>query len=360
MIKQLQHILDLSQEPFFTLKSETILMMNAAARNAFPEAKVGGSFSAVFPRLDLQSADAPFVCESSAGNVRYCVSAVRQSELLYLCLEPKNTAERGVVLTDSMMNSALSTLANIELSSERLRAVLPEDASEARRYLGYLDHNYYTLLRKARNLSMLCAYSSGDLRLLVRRFDLIPFCAELVSSASLLTRGACAPVEFVPEADEMSVCMDAHKIELLLLNLLSNSLLHTPPDGGIRVGLAPSESGVMLTVRDSGSGIPSEKLNELFHRAGGAHDLDSLCADAENGIGLELCRAITALHGGTLLLESKEGKGTCVRVYLPSVPPGSVHLMSTGPDYASQSIRTLLTELSGLLPADIYAEYRSE
>ena len=65
---------------------------------------------------------------------------------------------------------------------------------------------------------------------------------------------------------------------------------------------------------------------------------------------------IAEKHGGTLILESREGEGTDVRVLLPLMPPGMMDLMSAGPAYSNGGMTAVLTELSELLDAEIYRD----
>ena len=88
--------------------------------------------------------------------------------------------------------------------------------------------------------------------------------------------------------------------------------------------------------------------------------IEALSAEPGGGIGLALCRMITEKHGGTLILESREGEGTDVRVLLPLTPPGMMDLMSAGTEYSNGGMPAVLTELSELLDAEAYLKLRSD
>ena len=113
---------------------------------------------------------------------------------------------------------------------------------------------------------------------------------------------------------------DASQLERVLGNLLSNAIKYSPHGGDVivRVGIEADRDGhgvAVLAVRDSGIGIPEADIShifEQFHRAGNATGQFS-----GTGIGLASAHSIIEQHGGTLTVESKEGKGSVFTVRLP-------------------------------------------
>lgn len=102
----------------------------------------------------------------------------------------------------------------------------------------------------------------------------------------------------------------------LVLNLLDNASKASGPGQEIEVTLEEGESGVLLAVRDHGTGIPEaeiERVTEAFYMVDKARSR----SEGGSGVGLALCRAIVEAHHGTLRIESREGQGTGVFVLLP-------------------------------------------
>ena len=190
--------------------------------------------------------------------------------------------------------------------------------------------------------------------IVLRHTDLVKLCGDLVSSVTLLLGGHCAPVEFVTELESLPAALDTPKVERLLLNLLTNSLQHTPRDGLVRLRLGKSGGSALLTVSDNGCGIPPAQLNNVFRSFVSRLDGETLSQECGGGVGLALCSVIAEKHGGTLVLESRKDEGTTVRVQLPLSPPGAGELRSDMPEYTNGGMTMLLTELSELLrSADI-------
>ena len=121
----------------------------------------------------------------------------------------------------------------------------------------------------------------------------------------------------VPEHD-ISAEVDEVRVRLLLKNLLDNALRHTPagsPTPELR--LEYFDHTAVLTIKDHGTGIEPRHLphlSEPFYRA----DTARLRETGGYGLGLYLCRVIAEAHGGTLRIDSELGRGTSVRVSLPT------------------------------------------
>ncbi len=122
------------------------------------------------------------------------------------------------------------------------------------------------------------------------------------------------------------VAGDADQMAQVLQNLLDNGLKYGRDDGVLTLAVTmapqgdrwPSRRGVVLSVGDQGAGIPREhlpRLTERFYRV----DKGRSRAVGGTGLGLAIVKHIVNRHRGQLLIESEEGKGTTVHVWLPVV-----------------------------------------
>mgnify|MGYP001248639094 CR=1 FL=1 len=119
--------------------------------------------------------------------------------------------------------------------------------------------------------------------------------------------------------------LDAGRIRQVLQNLLANALRHTPPQGSISLNLEPGPTSVLLTVADTGEGIPADHLPHIFdrfYRTDPARSRDQGGA----GLGLAIARAIIEAHGGQIRVASEgmPGRGSTFTIQLPLTAPQSV------------------------------------
>lgn len=109
---------------------------------------------------------------------------------------------------------------------------------------------------------------------------------------------------------------DKRKMRQILLNLLSNAVKFTPSMGRVTVSAHIDQQGQMhMAVTDTGIGIPEEDIPTALSVFGQVHRSQS---HEGTGLGLPLCKMFAELHGGKLILTSKVGQGTTVRIILPT------------------------------------------
>ena len=146
---------------------------------------------------------------------------------------------------------------------------------------------------------------------------------------------------------------DAEAIRKLLLNLLSNALKFTPKGGSVRVRVKTEGRFVKITVADTGRGMDSDTLAHLFDRFmdGGQNPMPPRGL----GLGLPICQRIAQGHGGMIVAQSEEGKGSLFTVSLPAVKAGRVQLKDRGSDYAGGFNRTLV-EMSDALSSEAFLQ----
>ena len=109
-----------------------------------------------------------------------------------------------------------------------------------------------------------------------------------------------------------NIAVDAQRLRQVLSNLIGNAIKFTPPEGRIRVS-ARVEKDVVVSVSDTGPGIPKENLSKIFDRfwqvPGTKHQ--------GTGLGLSIAKGIIQSLGGEIWAESQVGKGTSFFITLP-------------------------------------------
>lgn len=182
--------------------------------------------------------------------------------------------------------------------------------------------------------------------------ELVVLLDELCRQADSIAREAGVEVRFDCRERYVVAAVERTYLERLVWNLLSNALKFTPRGGVITVSLEVRSGQVLLRVRDTGCGIPAERMATLFDRW--AEGIEAAPAAYGMGLGLPICRRIAEGHGGRLLLESREGQGTLVTVALPHVRKDGGQVRDTGYDYAG-GFSHVMMELSDALPYQAFA-----
>jgi two-component system, OmpR family, phosphate regulon sensor histidine kinase PhoR len=111
---------------------------------------------------------------------------------------------------------------------------------------------------------------------------------------------------------------DRTALEQILLNLVENALRYTPEGGRITIETAPARNGVLLTVADTGTGIPPEHLPRIFERFYRA-DAGRSREAGGTGLGLAIVKHLVEAHGGTVSADSLVGVGTSIKIFFPEV-----------------------------------------
>jgi signal transduction histidine kinase len=120
----------------------------------------------------------------------------------------------------------------------------------------------------------------------------------------------------MPERDQLALKLDGEKIAMAIDNLLDNAIKYTPPGGSVTLKVFRRKNAMILEVKDSGIGIPRDQLSRIFDKFFRA-DNALLFQTSGTGLGLYVVKNVVDAHGGTVNLESREGKGTTITMSLP-------------------------------------------
>ena len=120
--------------------------------------------------------------------------------------------------------------------------------------------------------------------------------------------------------EAFTVATDRGRVREILMNLIDNALKYTPAGGRVRVGVERSEDGCVVTVTDTGRGIPGEELPHIFDRFYRVDKARSR-ASGGTGLGLAIARMLADSLGAGLEVERTEGEGSTFRLVLMNREP---------------------------------------
>jgi heavy metal sensor kinase len=111
----------------------------------------------------------------------------------------------------------------------------------------------------------------------------------------------------------LQIGADRNRLRQVLVNLLDNAIKYTPRGGHVEIFAQTRGDEVVITVKDSGAGIPAEEIPRIWERL---YRGDKSRSQRGLGLGLSLVRAIVKAHGGRIELQSDVGKGSSFTVHL--------------------------------------------
>jgi two-component system OmpR family sensor kinase len=177
-----------------------------------------------------------------------------------------------------------------------------------------------TLTRLIKDLRDISLAESGKLKLEMAQVDIADIVQRQARQASILAKDKSISLITDISSGSSAITGDAIRLNQITSNLLSNALRHTPTGGQITLSLKnmlyQGKPGVMVSVADTGEGIPPADLPHIFDRF---YRVTTSRARSEggSGLGLAIVKEMTEAHGGYVWAESTLGKGSTFNYWLP-------------------------------------------
>ena len=178
-----------------------------------------------------------------------------------------------------------------------------------KKYGKYIKQNSYRLLRLANNLIDISKMDIGAYELRCSNQNIVNIIEEITLSVADYTKNNKINLIFDTSDEEIITYCDADKIERIMLNLLSNAIKYTPQNGFITVDITRDESNIRVSVKDSGMGIPKNKIDNIFDRFSQVDEFFNRKYEG-SGIGLSLVKNLVEMHGGYIKVNSEINKGS--------------------------------------------------
>jgi len=197
------------------------------------------------------------------------------------------------------------------LANEYFGALTPRQLDYSR---GILDSSH-RLLSLINDILDLATIEAGYMTLETARVDIRDMLEAVLTLTRERARNQNLDLSLHCPADIGVIEADERRLKQALFNLVSNAIKFTPRDGSIRIEAGRDGSELVLSVADTGVGIPmadQARVFEKFERG------DPRLAHTGAGLGLSLVKSLVELHGGTVSIESNPEHGTVVRCHLPS------------------------------------------
>ena len=193
---------------------------------------------------------------------------------------------------------------------------MPESIKQ--RFLGIVINESDRMTRIVQDLLVLSRLDNRRMTWRPTKFDLFAAADGMCSALEAEAKAHGHTLTLEPEESApMPIFADKERIEQVITNIIGNAIKYTPDGGKISVAVSENDAAeYVISVSDTGVGIPKEDLEHIFERF---YRVDkSRSTDAGGtGLGLSIAKDIIDAHGGTITMDSEYGKGTTVTITLP-------------------------------------------
>jgi len=147
--------------------------------------------------------------------------------------------------------------------------------------------------------------------------SLEPIIASSFHRFEKIAREKAVALVFQPAAAKLPpLLLDAEKMGIVIDNLLDNALKYTLPGGSVTLRVTDEKTRIRVEVEDTGIGIPKDQMRHIFSKFFRTTNA-TLFQTSGNGLGLYLAKNIVETHGGDMIVQSAEGKGSVFSFTLP-------------------------------------------
>jgi PAS domain S-box-containing protein len=189
-----------------------------------------------------------------------------------------------------------------------------------RELLGIAQQNADRLFRMVSDILDLTRIEAGRFEGRRERFDVTTALRGTIDRLQQLAQSKGITVTLAAPEDAVMVSADGVRMEQVFTNLLGNALKFTPRAGRIDIAVKDLGPEILITVADSGVGIPPEHLDRVFDRFYRV-PLPANSAVDGTGLGLSICKAVVDEHQGRIWVESHVGRGSTFFVAIPKESP---------------------------------------
>ena len=205
-------------------------------------------------------------------------------------------------------------ISSLKALAETLYEGAIDDPSVSRDFLERINIEVDRLARMVQELGELSRIESSEVCLEKTLVDLTDVVERAVGRLGAQASRAGINLEIEPHPALPRVMAEEDRVEQVLVNLIHNAIKFTSAGGEIHVSARVEDDKILVSVADTGIGIPAEDLPRIFERF---YKVDKARTGGGTGLGLAIAKHIIEAHGGKIWTESVEGKGSTFNFTLP-------------------------------------------
>jgi two-component system, sensor histidine kinase and response regulator len=207
-------------------------------------------------------------------------------------------------------------LAGILLYSQLLKSDDPQDTANLPEIADGIAHNVRKMQRLITDILDLAQMQIGE-GIYLTQTDLVTMVQKSLQEYDILARENHIDLRFQPPASTVLIDADSHLFERVIDNLISNAIKYTPPQGQVTISIQQSDQQIVLSIQDTGIGIPPEDLPHVFEAFYRVRKPSHRKASG-SGLGLSIVATIVEQHNGFVHVESEPERGSLFTVILPA------------------------------------------
>ena len=293
-----------------------------------------------------------YICGTTVLGRKAGISVVKEPDVTLLFIDFLADETPNLGITRHMIGSLRSNAMGLKMAADRCITISENDKAASKKHVSILYHYYYSILRTLIQIDSADLLGRGEMPFCPVQTDLVKLCSDLTDTVALFCSDTGVKISFTTQEAELLAVVDPSKIEQLLLNLFTNSLQHTVACNSVTLSLARSGNRIIISLDDDGAGIPQDILSNIFNLP--VNSSVSALGQRGNGLGLFISLGIARLHKGAILIESREGEGTRVRVKLPTDEAPAPKFNCPETAYRHNGVSSVLMALSDVLKSKNY------
>ena len=236
---------------------------------------------------------------------------------LWFIIRQKKTSEMQADFINNMTHEFKTPLATISLAADTIaNSRVITDENKVRHFVGMIKKENSRMNRQVETILQIATLDKHEMDFAFNPTDLHEVINQAIDTIEIQVTDRGGVIHRHLEAANSVVTGDPEHLRNLVHNLLDNANKYSEKTPDITVRTRSNDSGVFLEVADRGIGMSKSVQNRVFERfyretTGNIHNVKGF------GLGLNYVKAITDAHGGTVTVESEQGKGSIFTVFLP-------------------------------------------
>ena len=273
--------------------------------------------------IDLELSVMPFEIMGDGYILKIVRDVTEKKKSEKLKLKYKERVYYDKVKTEFFANMSheLKTPLNVIYGSNQLLQAQSKNKlteENINKHINTVNQNVFRLIRLINNIIDVTKMESGFYKIKRENHNIVSIVEDIALSITDYTMQKGIELVFDTDVEEKVIAIDPDKIERVILNLLSNAIKFTNPNGKIIVNIYDKGENIEISVKDTGVGIPKDKLDLIFDRFGQVDKTIKRNKEG-SGIGLSLVKSLVEHHEGKIEVKSEFGKGSEFIITLPVI-----------------------------------------